>query len=280
MSNSEYPDPVPSDPVPSELVPSELVQAALRVARAREAAVADVPLQAIAREAGISRSTLLRRLGGGRRALDDAVRAAGVDPGGQKPVRERAIEAGAALISGHGLASLSLERVASSAQCSVHSLYAAFGGREEMLQAIFLRYSPMVDVEAVVATQPADLDSTVRKIYALMATAIGREPRVMPAILAELLARPQDESLQPLVQYIYPRLFAGVGKWLTAEIAAGRIRDLPPLLLLQQMSSPLVMHLLLRPATRQVPDLPSPSIEEVCDTFADAFLRAVALPAP
>ncbi|WP_328875521.1 TetR/AcrR family transcriptional regulator [Streptomyces sp. NBC_00287] len=268
MSNSESPAPVPS----------ELVQAALRVARKRKAAVADVPLQAIALEVGISRSTLLRRLGGGRQALDEAVRAAGVDPGGQKPVRERAIEAGAALISSHGLASVSLERVAAAAQCSVHSLYAAFGGRDEMLQAIFLRYSPLVDVEAVVAAQPEDLDSTVRKIYALLATALQREPRVLPAILAEFLARPQDETLQPLVQYVYPRLFAGVGKWLTAEIAAGRIRDLPPLLIIQQLSSPLVMHLLLRPITQQVPDLPAPPIEEVCDTFADAFLRAVALP--
>jgi hypothetical protein len=34
----------------------------------------------------MSRSTLLRRLGDSRAALDEAVRAAGVDPGGQ-PVR-------------------------------------------------------------------------------------------------------------------------------------------------------------------------------------------------
>ncbi|MFJ6651130.1 TetR/AcrR family transcriptional regulator [Streptomyces sp. NPDC091290] len=174
----------------------------------------------------ISRSTLLRRLGGGRRVLDDAVRAAVVDPGGQKPVRERAIEAGAALISSQGLASVSLERVASPAQCSVHSLYAGFGGRDEMLQAIFLRYSPIVDVEEVVANQPTDLDSTIRAICVLMAAAIGREPRGMPAILAELLARPQGDSLQPIVRSIYPRLFDGVGKWLSSEISAGRIRDL------------------------------------------------------
>ncbi|MBZ9638820.1 TetR/AcrR family transcriptional regulator [Streptomyces sp. PSKA30] len=272
MSNSESRSPAPVSP--------ELVQAALRLARARNVAVGDVPLQAIAQEAGISRSTLLRRLGGGRRELDEAVRAAGVDLGGQKPVRERAVEAGAALISSSGLASLSLERVASAAHCSVHSLYAAFGGRDGLLQAIFERYSPIVDVEAVLAKQPTDLETTIRKIYSLMAAAVQREPRVMPAILAELLARPQDESLQPLIRYVFPRLFAGVGKWLTAEIAAGRIRDLPPLLLIQQMSSPLLMHLLLRPATERVPDMPSPSIEEVCDTFADAFLRAVALPAP
>ncbi len=272
MSNSESESPTP--------VPQELIEAALRLARSRNMAVGDVPLQAIAQEAGISRSTLLRRLGGGRRELDAAVRAAGVDPGGQKPVRERAVEAAATLISSSGLASMSLERVAASAQCSVHSLYAAFSGRDGLLQAVFERYSPIVDIEAVVSSPSADLETTVRTIYERMAIAVQREPRVMPAIMAELLARPQDEALQPLVRYAVPRLFAGVGKWLTTEIAAGRIRDLPLLLLIQQMSSPLVTHILLRPATTQIPDLPSPTVEEACTVFADNFLRAVALPAP
>ncbi|MER6675131.1 TetR/AcrR family transcriptional regulator [Streptomyces sp. NPDC000983] len=260
-------------------VPPALVDAALRAADARDVPVGDVSLQAVAQEAGISRSTLLRRLGGGRQALDEAVRAAGVDPGGQRPVRDRAIEAGARLISENGLATLSLERVAAAASCSVHSLYAAFGGRDEMLLAIFERYSPLVDVEVVVATHSGDLETTVRKIYAATAAALTQEPRVFPAVLAEFLARPHGASVQGLVQRVLPRLFQGVGKWLGDEAAAGRVRDLPPLLLLQQMMSPITLHLLLRPAGEQVPDVAYPPIEEVCDTFADAFLRAVALDA-
>jgi AcrR family transcriptional regulator len=85
-------------------VAEDLVQAALRAAEKRGKDVADVPVLAIAREAGISRSTLLRRLSGTRAALDEAVRAAGVDPGGQVPVRARALNAAAALISECGLA--------------------------------------------------------------------------------------------------------------------------------------------------------------------------------
>jgi hypothetical protein len=56
--------------------------AAICAARQRGEDVADVPLIALAEATGVSRSTLLRRIGGSRRALDDAVRAAGVDPGG------------------------------------------------------------------------------------------------------------------------------------------------------------------------------------------------------
>ncbi|MGP2440380.1 TetR/AcrR family transcriptional regulator [Streptomyces sp. JW3] len=268
MSNVESPVSVP--------VPEELIQAALRAAQARGVAVGDVSMQAIAHEAGISRSTLLRRLGGGRQALDEAVRAAGVDPAGQKPVRERAIAAGAALISSRGLSAVSLERVAADAGCSVHSLYAAFGGRDEMLLAVFERYSPILDVEAVLAGERTDLRSTVREIYSHMAAAFSREPRVLPAVFAELLARPHDDSVRPLVQHYLPRMFASVSRWLAAEIEAGRIRELPPLPLTQQLISPLVLHVLLRPTTEQLPDVPVPPLDEVCDTFADAFLRAVA----
>jgi AcrR family transcriptional regulator len=66
---------------------ADLVAAAVRTAERLGKDVADVPVAAIAAEAGVSRSTLLRRLGGTRAALDQAVRAAGVDPGGQPPVR-------------------------------------------------------------------------------------------------------------------------------------------------------------------------------------------------
>lgn len=270
VSNEEFQPPC--------AVPPDLVEAALRAARTRKAAVADVSMQAIAQEAGISRSTLLRRLGGARHALDEAVRAAGVDPGGQKPVRERAVEAGAALISSDGLAALSLERIAAAAGCSVHSLYAAFGGRDEVVQAIFERYGPFVNIEAILATRHEGLKSTVRAIYAHLADVVGREPRVLPAILAEVLARPGSDATRALARHMVPRLYSSIGEWLASEVAAGRIRDMPLIALIHQMSNPLLMHLLLRPALELVPDLQLPSVEEMCDSFAEAFVQAVGLP--
>ncbi len=258
----------------------EIVEATLRAARAREVPVADVTLRDIAQEAGISRSTLLRRLGGTRQSLDEALRAAGVEPGGRAPVRERAIEATGALISGQGLGSVTFERVAALAECSVPSLYVTFGGRDELLRAVFERYSPLLDVESILAASDGDLEDTVRRLYTMLAEALDSEPRVLPALLAEVFARPADQNVQSVFQSLTPRLLSGLGHWLAVEAAQGRIRDLPPLLLTQQMVSPIFLHFLLRPVTGRVAAADLPTRDEAIETFTRNFVRAVGLPAP
>jgi AcrR family transcriptional regulator len=258
----------------------DLVQAALRAAEALGKDVADVPVIAIARQAGISRSTLIRRLGGSRTALDDAVRAAGVDPGGQAPVRIRALDAAATLVSTTGLSSATLEAVAAQAQCSVNSLHLIFAGRDELLRAVFERHSPLLDIEDFFTTDHGDLATTVRQFYGLVARRLSREPRVAPAVLAEAFARPNSPAVQNLVQHNAPRLLASIGAWLDAQVRANAIRDIPSPLLTQQLMSPIVMHLLVRPAMPHIPGVDLPDIDTTCDTFADAFLRAVATTPP
>jgi AcrR family transcriptional regulator len=258
-------------------VATEIVDAALRAAETLGRDVADVPLVAIAREAGMSRSTLIRRLNGSRQALDDAVRAAGVEPGGRPPVRERAVQAAAALVSSRGLSGVTLEAVAAQADCSVHSLYAAFGGRDELMRAVFDRYSPIIDLDEVTSEPDAELGQTVHRIYRALAEAFSREPRVAPAMLAEGLARPTEPAVQALMQYHVPRMLAGPGAWLEGEVAAGRIRDLPLPLLIQQMLAPIAIHTMTRPAAAHIPEVELPDLDHTCTVFADAFLRAVAL---
>ncbi|WP_150253315.1 TetR/AcrR family transcriptional regulator [Nocardiopsis deserti] len=257
-------------------VPADLVSAAVRASESLGKDVADVPLIAIAEEAGVSRSTLLRRVGGSRRALDEAVRASGVDPGGQRPVRERAVEAAGGVISEQGLAAATLEAVAASAGCSVHSLYAAFGGRDELLRAVFERYSPILDLEAILTGTTEGLDAQVRTVYRLMADAFSREPRVLPAVFADVFARPEGPTSDLFLRLFFPRMLAGLGGWLAGEVAAGRIRDLPVPLLAQQMLAPIAVHCMLRPALDRVEGVEFPGIEEVGAVFAESFLRAFA----
>jgi AcrR family transcriptional regulator len=264
--------------VPLEIsVRTELVKAAIRAAEQRGEDVADVPLIALARAAGVSRSTLLRRIGGSRRALDEAVRAAGVDPGGRRPVRERAVEAAAMLISERGLAGASLEAVADAAGCSVHSLYAAFGGRDELLAAVYERYSPLRDLENLIAQPDASLDETVRAMYRALAASFTRKPQVLPAMLADLFSRPQGPT-ERIFQRYFPGALDSVGGWLAAQVRAGRVRALPVPLLIQQLIGPLAVHLLFRAPIEHGSGVELPCVEESCELFADAFLRAVAVP--
>lgn len=255
---------------------ADLVAAALRAAEETGKDVADVPLVAIARQAGISRSTLLRRLGGTRGPLDEAVRAAGVDPGGRRPVRERAVEAAARLIGERGLAAVTLEAVAGAADCSVPSVYAAFGGRTELLRAVFERYAPAVQVERLLADPDADLRATVVAVYRELARALLAEPRVLPAMIAQTLARPRADRA-PAADRAPGFLGDGLRRWMTAQVEAGRLRgDLTVPELLQQMAGPLLLNLMLRPAAER----PAPSdVDRTCEVFADAFLRAAAPPA-
>ena len=227
-----------------------------------------MPLETIARAAGVSRSTLVRRLNGSRRALDEAVRAAGVDPGGQ-PVRNRAIEAGAWLIAERGLAMVTLEAVAEAADCSVHSLYGIFGSRDELFAAIYERYSPLNDLLRLSADPFADLEQTVEQFYRTTAATLTREPRVAAAMLSDLLGNPLGIAARISARY-FPRVRASLGGYLETQVRAGRILDIPIPLLMQQLVGPLLAHMLMRPAVGQEVDL-----EQACSAFSAAFLRAV-----
>ena len=263
-----------ASPKPDVAVPDALVEAALRAAEELGKDIADVPVIVIARHAGISRSTLLRRLGGSRAALDEAVRARGFDPGGAPPVRTRALDAAAVLIAEDGLAAATLEAIAVRADCAVQSLYAVFGTRDGLLRTVFERHSPLLDIEEFLAEDHTELAATVRRLYALMTNSLSRHPRVAPAMFAEAFARPTSPVTQSLFNHKGPRMLAVIGQWLTDEIEAGRIRDLPLPLLIEELLAPIVVHMLLRPNTAALPGIDMPDLETVCDVFADAFLRA------
>lgn len=262
----------------SNAVPADVVQAALRSAERLGRDVADVPIVVIAHALGVSRSTLLRQLGGSRQTLDDAVRDVGVDPGGRPPVRLRAVAAAGTLIGRGGVAAATFEAVAAEADCSLPSLYATFGGREELLRAVYDRYVPVLDVgDLVGAARGADLTDTVTNVYRGLAELCFREPRVLPAVLTEALARPAGPSAGVLVEHGALRMIDVLGRWLDDEVAAGRVRPLPRPVLIQQFISPVLVHAVMRPGLTNFPSVTLPDPQESCGLFARAFVAGVAV---
>ncbi|MEV7182945.1 TetR/AcrR family transcriptional regulator [Kitasatospora sp. NPDC093102] len=255
----------------------DLVAAALAAAGERGQDVADVPLTAIAAAAGISRSTLLRRLGGSRAALDEAVRQAGHDPGGRPPVRERAIGAAAWLVAERGLGAVTLDAVADRAECSVPSLHTVFEGRDGLLAAVFEQYGPLPDLEVLAADPPERLEDTVRALYRTFVASFTCEPRIVPAVFGDLFSRPDGPAARVMTASL-PRLLDCLGRLLLPHVEAGRLRPLPFPVLVQLLFGPVVSHLLLRPVLSPMLGAVLPAVEEATELFAESYLRAVALP--
>lgn len=260
-------------------IEADIVNAALEEAQAQGRDPADVPLDDVARRAGLSRATLYRRIGS-RRALDDAVRATGVDPGGQPSVRLRATAAAAALAADHGLGALTLEAVAKRAACSLPALYDQFDNREGLLMAVFERYSPLLRFEQVLAGPPPSFEEGVRGVYAAAFDAATAEPRLLAALMAEALARPEGTLAHLMLTRIGPRALGLVRGWLEAEVAAGRCRPLPATLLVQLLIGPMLLHAPTRDLVAGLLGEAPPPRDAVVETLTAAYCRAVALPPP
>lgn len=70
-----------------------------------------------------------------------------------------------------------------------------------------------------------------------------------------------------------PRLLAPLHHWLTIEISRGRIRDLPPTVLINLLLAPLLMYTLLQPTLARN-DVDGTPVNDACSLFAEAFVRA------
>ncbi|MCC6791956.1 MAG: helix-turn-helix transcriptional regulator [Thermomicrobiales bacterium] len=254
-----------------------IVNAATEAAAEAGVEIADLSLDEIARRAGISRATLFRRIGS-REALDAEIRARGIDPGGRENVRTRAMAAAAELIAAHGLATMTLDAVAARAECSIQALYAQFGGRDELLLATIERYSPLPRIEAEFANPPADLGDGVRLVYGIIFDVVDQHRPLIVALLADAANRPAGPTARYLVEEYLPRALGTVGVWLAIQMANGRVRPMPLPLVMQLFMAPIGFHVLSRPLLIDITGQDAPSREEVVETLAAAFLRAVALP--
>jgi AcrR family transcriptional regulator len=255
-------------------IADDLITAAIDAAEAAGKPVADVSLDAIARQAGISRATLFRRIGT-RAALDAAVRASGVDLGGRPDVRSRATAAAADLIEEAGLAAMTLEAVAARAECSVQALHSQLGGREGLLQATLERFTPLPRVEAAFTGAPPDLETGTRLVYGIVFDTVEARRALLIALIAEAATRPESPSARYLLENYLPRAFGTIGVWLQKQIEAGTVRPLPRPVLLQLFAAPIGFHAISRPLIGPATGAPPPDRDEVIDQLTQAFIRAV-----
>jgi AcrR family transcriptional regulator len=253
-----------------------IVQAATIIAERQGSDIADVSLDDIAEHLGISRATLYRRIGN-RSRLNDAIRAAGIDPGGRGDVRERATNAVAEIITEGGFSAFTLEAVAARAQCSIPALHAQLGGRDALLAATFERFSPLPRIEEALAQRPESLEEGVRRIYTIAFDTATSRPRLLAAVIADALARMEGPTARYLVTSYLPRVMGTVGAWLAELRDAGLVRRLPVSMLLQLLIAPIALHAPTRGLTAGISHEPLLARQETIEALTQAYVRAVGL---
>src|SRR6266508_3533240 len=181
-----------------------------------------------------------------------------------------------------GLADLSMEELAAPAGVSRATLYRLFPGKAALFAELVRRFSPFEPIAAVLETKgdrpPAEVIPAVAHV---MATAMEGHIGLLLQLLFEFSrSRPgshagadfQEDAANAM------RTLPLVAGYLAEQMAAGRLRRMDPVLAVQALAGPIVMHLLMQaPAESQSGPgrgvaLP---LEEVVDELVGIWLRAM-----
>lgn len=240
------------------------------LAAARVALKAEEPLTVagLSARAGVSRATFYR-LFGSRRALLEELEAE-ADPGS----RQRVLAAAAELIGRDGLARLAMEELAARSGVSRATLYRLFPGKAALFRELVRTYSPL---EPVVATLTRLGDGPPEEVMPELARAAARKVHPWLGVARTLFFEFTTTSPEALegAQLVFSQGLGPVARYLSGQMAAGRLRPLHPLLALQAFVGPLFLHLITRELLERHLDLALPPLEEAVDELAQAWLRAM-----
>src|SRR5215217_6009065 len=211
-----------------------------------EDGLAGLSMDELATRAGVSRATLYRLFGSQQHLLHQL----GLQP--PPTVRSRILDAALELVGRHGLAEL------------------------------VRRFSPFEPIAAVLETMgdrpPAEV---IPAIAQAMAAAMAGHIGLLLQLLFELSRRDPDrhggaDPSQDAAQAM--RTLPLVSGYLAGQMAAGRLRRMDPVLAMQALAGPIVMHLLMQASAASQSDggsrvaLP---LERVVDELVGIWLRAM-----
>src|SRR6266540_3601770 len=174
-----------------------------------------------------------------------------------------------------GLADLSMEELAARAGVSRATLYRLFPGKAALFAELVRRFSPFEPIAAVLETKgdrpPAEVMATAMEGHiGLLLQLLFEFSRSRPGSHAG--ADFQEDAANAM------RTLPLVAGYLAEQMAAGRLRRMDPVLAVQALAGPIVMHLLMQaPAESQ----PGPGrgvalpLEEVVDELVGIWLRAM-----
>jgi AcrR family transcriptional regulator len=221
----------------------------------------------VAAAAGVAVRTLYRRFGS-RQAL---LREAGCPP--QPTARQRILDAALDQVGEQGLAKLSMDDLASSAEVSRATLYRLFPGKSALFDALIQEFSPWEPVADVIAAMP---DGRPDEVMPAVAEAIAEAMRGRVGLLLRVvfeLAQGDPDTAEGM-RHAMGRGMPDMVGYLETQMQAGRLRRMHPTVAFQLLAGPIVVHQLTRPLADLMGGF-NQSQAEVLDEIVRAWLRAM-----
>ena len=242
----------------------DAVLAAARAALERDRGAS---LQDVAGAAGVSRATVYR-LFGSREGLLQALELE-PDPG----ARERVLASAVELVGRDGLARLSMDEVAGAAGVSRASLYRLFPGKAALFRELLVAYSP---VEAIVAGLDRMRGRPPEEVVPELARTAARTLAGRAGIVRTLVfeATGASEEATEAVGYVVSSGIANMLGYVVEQMAAGRLRTMHPLVAIQALIGPILVHLITREVAEREIGFAVP-LEDVAVELAEQWLRVM-----
>lgn len=223
--------------------------------------------------AGVSRATFYRAFRSRTELLETLSRPP------EPESRDRILKAALELVGAGGLGALSMDRLADHAGVSRATLYRLFPGKSAVFTALVYAYSPLEPVIDLLRRREAEPPEVVipefaRTIYRAVYAAGENRTGILRALFFEVsrLAPDTEEAAQNLIT----KVVGAIAGYIVAQMSAGRLRPMHPLLALQSLVGPIFFHVLTRQAAEHVLGLQVEG-EDAMAELASTWLRGMAV---
>jgi AcrR family transcriptional regulator len=229
------------------------------------------PLERVAVAARVSRATVYRHFESRAQLLD----ALDLEP--DPDARARILQAAIELLGRDGLRNMTMDDVAERAGVSRATVYRLFPGKSPLFAALLDEYAPFTEAgETLHRLHGEPPETAIPELLATINRIVGPKVPIVRSIMLEVSAG-DPEAFEAAQAALRP-LFAEVARFFGAQMAAGRIRQVEPLLAAQAVVGPMFFHLLGQPIAAPVAGLTA-APELAAETFAQVVLHGL-LPLP